>query len=574
MSKIATFKSRISLLTVYLIPPAIILWFINSFSVNVPLGDQWALVSLFKKNFTGQIGFEDLFALHNEHRIFFPKVIFVILASISRWNIRYELCFSVFLVLLTFFSLYKLSLLGAGKEPSISNHLTNILTCILLFSTIQYENWLWGFQIPWFLINTCLAVAILLIASSNNSPKRLYFAAIPCFIASFSAAHGLLTWLAVIPLVASIKGSSKQRLINITVWILLFIGTFTIYSTGGYHKPSHHPDALLFLKHPLGTLYYFFTLLGTPLVYNAITPTIVGTIIVGIILFSSFLLLAFYFINKSKSKFILDLEAASWISIGLFAIFFAFITTIGRLGFGIGQAMASRYTTCSILLIIAAVHLARLSFSRNGFIASILIGVICMNSVNQFPQAKALRQQRLAGETCLEILKFIDDSEHSCLETGPLPFPRTNQLRKLAGILEEIGFRKFPKDVSFINQPVNSHGHFVSPSTEGTLITISRYGTLNITGWASLPDSQELPKTVLFSYGSNKSFFADALVNPDSPIVDKAPKSIQLNTVGWSADVSFKSLPLGETVIKAWVYEPTDKQFIKLNGELKVNVVK
>jgi len=567
MAKIAIFKSRISLLTVYLIPPAIILWFINSFSVNAPLGDQWDLVSLFEKVLTRKASFEDFFAQHNEHRTFFPKIIFVVLALISNWNIRYELYFSVFLVFVTFFSLYKLSLLGVEKEPTISNHLTNILTCSLLFSIIQYENWLWGYQLLWFLINACLAVAVLLIASSNNSPKRLYLAAIPCFIASFSAAHGLLTWLAVIPSVASIKGSYRQRMIRITVWILLFIGTFTIYFID-YQKPSHHPDTLLFLKHPLGTLYYFFTLLGAPLVYHAIIPTIVKT--VGAILFLIFLFLIFYFV-KNKPKFNLDLEIVSWISIGLFAILFALITTLGRLGYG--ESMSSRYTTCSILLVVAVAHLWRLSFSRNGFITGIFIGFIFMNSVNRIPPTIALHQQRLAGETCLELLKFIDDLEHSCLEKSILPSPLTSQLRKLSGIVEEIGFRKFPKNISFTTKPTKSYGHLSSPPTEGTLITISRNGTLDIEGWASLPDSHEIPNIVLFSYGSNKSFFADALVNPDSPIVDKAPKSIQSNMVGWSADVSFKSLPLGETIIKAWVYEPTDKQFIKLDGELKVNVV-
>jgi hypothetical protein len=41
-------------------------------------------------------------------------------------------------------------------------HLANILTCMLVFSLVQWENWLWGFQIAWFLINACVAIAICL----------------------------------------------------------------------------------------------------------------------------------------------------------------------------------------------------------------------------------------------------------------------------------------------------------------------------------------------------------------------------------------------------------------------------
>ncbi|URD51513.1 hypothetical protein [Chroococcidiopsis sp. CCNUC1] len=567
MYKTTISKFKPPLATIFLIPPTVTLCFIAFFSVNAPLGDQWDLVSLFEKVLTGKADFEDFFAQHNEHRTFFPKLIFVGLALISNWNIKYELYFSVFLVGMTFLLLYKLSLLEGRNNFSNSKHLTNFLTCILLFSIIQYENWLWGYQLLWFLINACLAVAVLIIASSNNFPKRLYLAAIPCFIASFSAAHGLLTWLAVMPSIASIKGSYRQKIIRITVWILLLIGTFTIYFIG-YQKPSHHPDTLLFLKHPLGTLYYFFTLLGAPIVYHANIPLIVKTL--GAILFSTFFLLIFYFV-KYKSKFNFSLEIAPWVSIGLFAILFALITTLGRLGYG--ESMSSRYTTCSILLVVAVAHLWRLSFSRNVFITSIFIGFIFMNSINRIPPTIALHQQRLAGETCLELIKFINNLEHSCLEKTILPPPLTSQLRKLSGILEEIGFRKFPKDVSFITEPAKNYGRLDSPPTEGTLITVSRNGTLDVAGWASLPDSQEIPNIVLFSYGDRKSFFADALVNPNSPIVDTTPNSIQFNKVEWSANISFESLPPGETVIQAWVYEPVGKQFIKLDGEIKVNVV-
>lgn len=567
MQKITASKFNLPLLLIFLIPPTFTLFFIAIFSINTPLGDQWDLVSLFEKVLTKQASFEDFFAQHNEHRTFFPKLIFVGLALISDWNIRYELYFSVFLVCLTFLLLYKLSSIENKKKFNTPKYLTNILTCMLLFSIIQYENWLWGYQLLWFLINACLVLAVLIIASSNNFPRRLYLAAIPCFVASFSAAHGLLTWLAVIPLVASVKGNYRQKMTRITVWILLIIGTFIIYFIG-YQKPNHHPNTLLFLKHPLGTVYYFFTLLGAPLVYHANIPTIVKT--VGAILFLIFCLLIFYFL-KNKQRLNSSLERVSWISIGLFAILFALITTLGRLGYG--ESMSSRYTTCSILLVIAVAHLWRLSFSKNIFITSIFIGFIFINSINRIPPTIALHQQRLVGETCLELLTYIDNLEHSCLEKTILPSPLTNQLKKLSGILEEIGFRKFPKNISFINEPARSYGYLDSPYTKATPITTSRNGTLDIAGWVSLPNSHEIPNMVLLSYGRNKSFFADALVNPDSLIVDKNPNSIQSYKVGWSANISFKSLPIGETIIKAWIYEPASKQFIKLDGELQVNVV-
>lgn len=245
ISKLVVSKFKLSLLLVYLIPFIFLILFIANFSVNVPHWDQWELVNLFEKVARGESDFGDFFAQHNEHRIFFPRIIIVSLAFLSKWNIRYELYFSVFLAGITFYALYKLSYLQVENEHGNLVQSTNIISCILLFSFVQYENWLWGFQISWFLINACLVIAVLFIALSNNHPKRLYFAAIPCFIASFSSAHGLLTWLSVIPSVASVNGSYRQRKIRIIIWLLLFLGTCALYSIG-YQKPSHHPSTLFF----------------------------------------------------------------------------------------------------------------------------------------------------------------------------------------------------------------------------------------------------------------------------------------------------------------------------------------
>ena len=77
----------------------------------------------------------------------------------------------------------------------------------------------------------------------------------------------------------------------------------------------------------------------------------------------------------------------------------------------------------------------------------------------------------------------------------------------------------------------------------------------------------------MFSYGTNRSFFANAVVDLDSPDVAKALNSSRYSKVRWAVNIPSKSLPLGETVIKAWVYDPSSQQVVKLSGEPKVKVV-
>ena len=541
-----------------------LLWLINNFSLNVPTWDQWGLVDLYEKVDAGSADLGDFFALHNEHRLIFPKLIFVTLAFLSHWNINYELYFSVLLAVITFATIcYIASFCGEGANDQ-SKYLSNIITCMLIFSIVQHENWLWGFQLAWFLINTCLLTTVLIIRLANRNTQKLYFAAIPCIIASFSSAHGLLTWLAVIPSVIAIDSNFKQRKTRVILWILLFAVTCAVYFIG-YHKPESHPSLLSFLQKPFVAGKYFFTILGTPIFrQELISP------IIGIIIFSLFLFAIIRSLYQDQHKFNLSPQTAAWISIGLFSLLFALMTTVGRSGFGVEQAMASRYTTSAVLITVATVQLYRLSFWKSSFLTGIMIGLFLVNSGRAVAQAETNYIQRKYSATCFELVNYIDKSVDSCL--GKL-HPSATAVRDRAEILETIGFRNFPKNLTFLSQPTKAYGFIDSPSTGENSITVNQDGSVNFKGWAILRNSRELPKTVFFSYGSKKTFFASAVVNLASPDVAKALKSSRYHHVRWATDILPKFLPLGETEIKAWVYDPANKRLIKLNGEPKIKVV-
>jgi hypothetical protein len=96
---------------------------------------------------------------------------------------------------------------------------------------------------------------------------------------------------------------------------------------------------------------------------------------------------------------------------------------------------------------------------------------------------------------------------------------------------------------------------------------------MQLQGWAILPDSRQSPKTVFLSYGEQFSFFAHGTVNVDRPDMAKALNSSRYTTVGWLAVTTLNTLPLGETVINAWVYDREGNRFVKLQGEPKIQVV-
>src|SRR3990167_10311364 len=73
-----------------LIPALMLLDKLVNNSVNVPFWDQWVYVDLFDKLRHGTLGLKDLWMQHNEHRILFPKLITLLFAQLTRWNLRAE----------------------------------------------------------------------------------------------------------------------------------------------------------------------------------------------------------------------------------------------------------------------------------------------------------------------------------------------------------------------------------------------------------------------------------------------------------------------------------------------------
>ena len=630
---------KIILFTLYLIPVVLLIGFVANFSVNVPIDDEWRLASLFEKIATGNVTFNDFWALHSNHRIVFPKLIIAVLAFVSQWNINYPLCLSIALAVITFVTIYKLSSMQVKNVGDDLWHLANILTCILLCSLVQHENWLWGFQLAWFLVNFCFVAAVYCLSRDTAVPSPLSgrdtalpsplsgrdtalpspssmkykdtalpspynmtisIAALFCFIASFSLAQGLLSWLAAIPAVAALEGNVIQKRKRLIVWMLLFVGTCAIYSID-YH-PSRKTSIILLLNKPLVVIDYFLSLLGSPIVR---LPGI--SALVGLLVFASFLFLAFYFLviaiqakqpQKPEIASFLTMtdrqkdsdyrEALPWLSIGLFAVLSALFITAGRAQFGAVQAIeSSRYTTNSILLLVALVQLGQLFVQGNiattnrkyklvyRVFTGVLIGIIVVNSQQAIAQSQAALPYKQGGKDCLELIEYLEPSDffntstQSCLRVLS---KKTWLVREGALIIDKIGWRKLVKNVEFIDNSGEVYGYFDEAKISDKSLTIKKNTVIKATGWAVLPEKLKQPNIVLLSVGDKPSFFANAYVNLDSPDIAKTLKSQVYSNARWVVDFSVNDLPIAQTEIKAWVYNPVDNQFVKLRGGARVTV--
>ncbi|MEB3280168.1 MAG: hypothetical protein VKK42_14735 [Lyngbya sp.] len=568
---------RLILLILYLIPILGICGFVTYFSVNVPLYDQWVLPYWFEKFSTGTLTLKNLFAQHNIHRIFFPKLIFISLSFASNWNIKLELFLNIILAIFTFLAAYIISHITAKKSTKNSRNLANLSTCFLLFSWVQHENWLWGFQIAIFLINLCVVLSCLILSTPSLKPQiKLTIAAILCSIASFTSAQGLLSWLAIVPAVWTVEGSLRSKKKRLLLWLGLFLFSGLIYSLN-YRQETDTVPAVVVENKILATIHFFFNLLATPFLNSSNLNWLIGLMI-----FLVFLGLIFFALFSQKSPDS-NKKYSPWISIGLFSLLCSALIAVGRSGLGADYAItASRYTTHSILLPIAIIQLGqgiiltpsqrfRITSRQNkvlfvGFFTGVLIGLNFIQSANAAIYVNSRLPIIQGGKTCVHLINYLEQS--AFFKTSPqscLTLLISTQWRELiwdsAEKLKRLNFRKFAENVAFIDNPPETYGEITAPQPFDQVINLSTTESVQLEGWIKPSKNTNI---VLFSLNEQPSFFANAYAINNNSSSEQQIK--------WEVEFTANFIPLGTSIIHAWIYDPIENQFLKLNHQISIRV--
>jgi hypothetical protein len=333
-----------------LLPVGWVAFLVGKSSVNVPFSDEWELIPLLQKQAAGTLRFTDIWAQHNEHRSFFPELIMLRMARFTHWNIRAEVLLDVILAAITLAVLLFLLKRTVGPIGQGPYAVAAVLFAWMMFSPRQWENWLWGWQIAWYLSNLgAVAAAGLLSEWPDRWPSWLGVAcaATAATVASFSLAVGLCAWASLLVIFA-LRKHVRQGL---PVWILFAVATFALYlhnyrlTVGGFGYA---------LKHPVAYVAYFLAYLGAPVAGRELVSIVAGTLIC-VTLFASSAYLARRHLDILR-------RSAAWVALALYGMLGAAITDLGRLNVGVSQSQNSRYTTLSMLVALSAVAL--------GFIAA------------------------------------------------------------------------------------------------------------------------------------------------------------------------------------------------------------
>ncbi len=329
------------------------------YHLDFPYLDQWEFVPLLQKMYEGRLRPVDLWAQHNEHRLIFPRLLMLVMARLSNWNIGWELATNLVLGACLFVVLawrIERTRSTAGRTELI--WLLPIVS-LFVFSMSQWENWFLGWQVQEFLNILAVACGLLLLSSNAERMSAFRFAGacVAGIVATYSFANGLLFWpigMAVV-LVGRNRGDGEGgRLLWCGLWAVVGLITAASYLYD-YQTPSYHPSLVLPFNQPLDYLVYVLTYLGAPL----------SNFSVGGAAFTGGAGIVFLVALTTVLVRLRNGQAQVWlpyVALAAYAVGSAAITGLGRVGFGAEQAMSPRYITFSNMLWIANLVLAVVVF--------------------------------------------------------------------------------------------------------------------------------------------------------------------------------------------------------------------
>ena len=550
------------------------------YGVDMPWGDEWDSTRLLlEKMQAGTLGLGDFFAFHNEHRIFFPRLLTLGLAKLTHWNVRAELLMIWILACVCSLNLWRVAQV-TGWRNSRARHWLLLGTNILLLTPLQWENLLWGFQIG-FILPLATMTACLWVAPSLRRPFDFFATMVLCFISTFSIASGFASWFLTAPLLllwnrkTPARGERSWRLVWVSVGIVSVCSYFH-----GFVRPAAHPSPMEAIKHPLLAARFALAYLGNPFgsagtaFKQASIAQMAGA---GLVIV---LLVSVVYLWRCRRDRILMGHSLPWLSLTLIALVNAVLTTFGRVGFGINGAMRSRYVSFAIMMPIGLlflvslilrhwherspvnVHRVRVTVGFVSFVTALTLLFIgtTIHSVSW----RALQHEHLTGKSALLFVDVLDEPETLVRYVHWSHWT----LKAWTENLDRLGYLH-PRLVRS-----NRVREIASDSDGERMGEINQFGRtptgeLGVSGWAILPGKHRVADSVLLTYDSPEGeaiIFARVNVMYPRSDVSKRLDDEAYHGCGWMKSWKPEAIPSSAQRISAWAFDAEDCRAFSLGS--------
>jgi hypothetical protein len=423
----------------FVVPVGIYFALVAAYGVNVVFEDSWNSIVLLLGSFAkGHLTLAMLWAPHNESRMLFPYLLFLLSDLPSHYNATVDLYLSAAFMTLAMLLLCMLVAWTTGLKA-----LWLLPVGLLFLDPVQIENMLWDFQLAWTMIALLFIACLLCIEGTKARGYLWLIAGVLAAVASFSSLQGLLVWPAAL-VYAWARGRDSRPLV---IWAISGIAVSVVYA---WHLGNVEPKAWSTFPyhHPFEVLRYFLIAVGNwaPRLHTEAGVTVLVT--VGVIVW----------VAARKPAWRAPLAVT--LALLTFALLFLALTAWGRSALGLNEALDSRYTTYSIwaplgVYIAAAVYLCN-TWSRSlspisghdrvwarvlygATVAAVLLEIAwAVPHAIAYGQAQRARLDQAAGE--LENFRTATDAQLQVLFG-----PGGGFVKEWAPILEEHGWSVFAR---------------------------------------------------------------------------------------------------------------------------------
>ncbi len=347
------------------VPAALGLFIVIRYGVNAPIGDEWVLAPLFAHTFSGHVSLAELFAQHNEHRPFVPRVIFILLTALGGWDPRLSMFGTWTLMLAVACGCAWLARQTLGDDPRRYG-VPLFLSSLFLFSPTQWETFLMGFVLMMLIPPLCLVIAVLAARTVRSTGRALAIVGACCAIATYSVANGLMLWpiaTAVVPWFH--RPRSRRDAMKWAAYAAWCVACLVLYFHD-YQRPAQVPLGAV-LAHPFEVVSGFCVFLGGALSYPM--PRWGTAVLIGAAL-AAVLSVQMWMVLRRQDADVTD-RAIVWMALAAYAVCSGVLVAIGRAGFGRDQFTASRYITISLWAVVGVIMLGAILARRDTREASV-----------------------------------------------------------------------------------------------------------------------------------------------------------------------------------------------------------
>lgn len=443
----------------------------------------------------------------NEHRVVIPKLFLA--ADLEWFHARQGfLLASILCIQLLHLILLAWSMHVLGGWSGVLRRTGIGLAAFCLFCPSQWENFVWGFQVCFVLpglFATLSFVTLLLYWMRSREAVRsawiyLLISVIASLAATYSLANGNLLW----PLLVCAAILLRLRLSAIASFVIAGAASTSLYFYD-YVRPPQHASIGTSLQSPGELIRYTAVYFGSVWVRDSARAAEL-TGMTGLIL--AIVLVRYLWVRAREIQpFPLQLTLTM-----LFCVGTAFITSLGRLNFGIAQAFASRYQTIALLfwccLGLSAVWLAAAGSIRLAAVVVLQVCLLLILARSAWRAPWTIREARLhgfqlnaAGEALLE---GIDDRE----QLYYIGLLRPQYVFAITNLLKQDQLSLYSEGPSqLLDRPLSSIFHTdAGRNCNGAIESVTPVAggdvsALRVTGWAWDSSRRKPPAYMVFVNG-------------------------------------------------------------------------